>query len=258
MPSENSYSSTDPFSASLDQINNLINDLLAGYSSLRPVQESKPEDDPLVQDYLSQYLGGARSLLNSYTSQPSGSRARGLGAASTGGSSLSESELYHQALKTMASEYSKKFGDAVKNARSLRDTQYSQQTSDLNSLNDLLLTRNKLLTAQGDWLNNLEARQYEVDRSQAQDNLQAQKTAERNTRLNSDRELAQLVQDQALAREDKWKSLQAKARLVSRIGKGAAGWTNADDMLSDRLGVEFGYYQPWSRKLEIKMGGSKR
>ncbi len=178
MPSEYTNSSSDPFSASLDQINNLINDLLSRYSSLRPVQEPKPEEDPLIQGYLSQYLGGARSLLNSYTSQQSGS-GRGLGASSTGGSSLSESEAYHQALKTLASEYSSKFGDAVENARSLRDSQYSQQTSDLGSLNDLLLTRNKLLSAQGDWLNNLAAQQFEVERARAQDNLQAQKTAER-------------------------------------------------------------------------------
>jgi len=258
MTSEYTNSSSDPFGASLDQINNLINDLLSRYSSLRPVQEPKPEEDPLIQGYLSQYLGGARSLLNSYTSQQSGSRTRGLGASSTGGSPLSESEAYHQALKTLASEYSSKFGDAVEKAKSLRAAQYSQQSSDLGSLNDLLLTRNKLLSAQGDWLNNLTAQQYEVERSRAQGNLQAQTTAERNAGLNSDREQAQLAQDQALASEDKWRSLQAKARLVSRIGKGAAGWTNADDMLSDRLGVEFGYYQPWSRKLEIRMGGSKR
>ncbi len=107
-------------------------------------------------------------------------------------------------------------------------------------------------------MNNLAAQQFEVERARAQDNLQAQKTADDNARLNSDREQAQLAQDQALASENKWRSLQAKARLVSRIGKAAAGWTNADDMLSDRLGVDFGYYQPWSRKLEIRMGGSKR
>lgn len=250
-------SSSDPFSSSLDQINNLINDLLARYSSLKAPQPADSLDDPLIQDYLAQSFGGARSLVDSLGLQSGASTSRRV-TSSSSNPTLSQSELQHQALKQLAAEYSQKFSDAVKNAQSVRNAEYSQQKDALSGLNDLITARNRLVTAQADWLNQTAAQQFNRDQAGMQNDIQAQKAMQDAAKLNADLEQQKSAADARMADEAKWKALTTKARLVSRIGKTAAGWTNADDLASERLGVAFGYYQPWQRKFEIRMGTGRR
>lgn len=253
-----SISSSDPFGFSLDQINALIKELLSKYSSLSTPQPTEAADDPLIQDYLAQTFGGANNLLDSYQRLGTGASTSRTRSASSTGPALSESELRHEALKQLAVEYSKKFGDAVKNAQSVRDSEYSRQRDALSGLNDLIATRNKLLGLQSDWLTKVADQQFSKDQANLQNEAQAQKAAQEAAKLNADSEQRQNAADAQMAQENKWRALTAKARLVSRIGKTAAGWTNADDLLSERLGVDLGYYQPWQRKFEIKMGAGKK
>jgi hypothetical protein len=266
MPSEYTYStpaapgadpSSDPFSFSLDQINTLIKELLAKYSSLTAPQPMDSADDPLIQDYLTQSLGGAKSLIDSYSARGAASTSRRAAASSTN-PALSESELQHQALKQLAAEYSKKFSEAVKNAQSVRNAEYGRQNDALSGLNDLITTRNRLLTSQTDWLAKAAEQKFNLDQASLQNDTQAQKVAQETAKLYADLEQQKNAADSQMAKENKWKALTAKARLASRIGKSAAGWTNADDLLSDRLGVDFGYYQPWQRKLDIRLGTGRK
>ncbi len=266
MPSEYTYStpaapgadpSSDPFSFSLDQINTLIKELLAKYSSLTAPQPTDSADDPLIQDYLSQSLGGAKSLIDSYSVRGAASTSRRAAASSTN-PALSESELQHQALKQLAAEYSKKFSEAVKNAQAVRNAEYGRQNDALSGLNDLITTRNRLLTSQTDWLTKTAEQKFNLDQASLQNETQAQKVAQETAKFYADLEQQKNAADAQMAKETKWKALTTKARLASRIGKTAAGWTNADDLLSDRLGVDFGYYQPWQRKLEIRLGTGKK
>lgn len=251
-----SDSSSDPFSDSLDQINALIKELIAKYSSFRP-PDTTNGDDPLIADYLSQSLGGASGLIDRYAARSSASRVR-RGASSGQNPSLSESALHLQAMKLLASEYSKKFADAMKSAQSVRDSEYTRSKDALNSLNDLIANRNKLLSAKTDWLDKASDQQLSREQASLQDQIRNQKAQQETTRLNAEREQQQTARDEQLAKENKWRGLTSKARLASRIGKTAAGWTNADDLLSDRLGVEFGYYKPWDRKFEIRMGMGRK
>jgi hypothetical protein len=248
--------SSDPFSDSLEQINALIKELIAKYSTFRP-PDTANGDDPLVADYLSQTLGGARGLMDEYAARASASRAR-RGASSGQNAPLSESALHHQAMKLLASEYSNKFADAMKSAQSMRDGEYTRGKDALNSLNDLIANRNKLLSAKTDWVDKASNQQLSRDQASLQDQIRNQKAEQENARLNAEREQQQSARDEQLAKESKWRGLTSKARLASRIGKTAAGWTNADDLLSDRLGVEFGYYKPWERKFEIHMGMGRK
>ena len=266
MPSEYTYSapaapgsdpSTDPFSFSLDQINTLIKELLAKYSSLTAPQPVDSGDDPLIQDYLSQSLGGAKSLIDSYAVRDGASTSRRTTSSSTT-AALSASELQHQALKQLAAEYSKKFSEAIKNAQSVRNAEYGRQNDTLKGLNDLITTRNRLLASQTDWLNKTSEQKFNQEQASLQNDTQAQKAAQETSKLNADLEQQKNAADSQMANENKWKALTAKARLASRIGKTAAGWTNADDLLSDRLGVNFGYYQPWQRKLDIRLGTGRK
>ena len=247
---------TDPFATSLDQINTLINELLTKYSSFKAPESYMGDDDPLIQAYLSQAYGGARDRADSYSSRTAGQTARG--SYGSGNAALSQSEARHQALKALAAEYSSKYSDAVKNANSTRDSEYAASKDALASLNDLIANRNKLLAAQKDWLTKSDELQFNRDQASFSNDLASQENQREIARLNTEAEQRNADRDEKLAQENRWRSLTAKARLVSKIGRTAAGWTNSDDLLSDRLGVQLGYYSPWERKLEVRVGNTGR
>jgi hypothetical protein len=248
---------TDPFATSLDQINTLISELLAKYSSFKAPESSVGDDDSLIQDYLSQAYGGARNLVDSYTLSNSRKSARG-SYNNAGGAAISQSQARHEALKALAAEYSGKYGDAVKNANSVRESRYTASKDALASLNDLIANRNKLIAAQKDWLARSDELQFNREQATFKNDLASQENQRDIARLNTETEQRNAQRDDRLTLENRWRSLTAKARLVSRIGRTAAGWTNSDDLLSDRLGVQLGYYDPWQRKLEVRVGSTGR
>lgn len=246
----------DPFATSLDQINTLINELLTKYSSFKTPESYRGDDDPIIQAYLSQAYGGALDLADSYSSRTSGQATRG--SYNAGNAALSQSEARHQALKSLAAEYSGKYGDAVKNANSTRESEYTARKDVLAGLNDLIANRNKLLAAQKDWLTKSDELQFNRDQASFQNDLASQENQREIARFNTEAEQRNAERDEKLSLENRWRSLTAKARLVSKIGRTAAGWTNSDDLLSDRLGVQLGYYDPWQRKLEVRVGNTGR
>ena len=246
----------DPFATSLDQINTLINELLTKYSSFKTPESYRGDDDPIFQAYLSQAYGGALDLADSYSSRTSRQTARGSYNHANAG--LSQSEARHQALKALAAEYSGKYGEAVKNANSTRESEYTARKDVLAGLNDLIANRNKLLAAQKDWLTKSDELQFNRDQASFSNDLASQENQREIARFNTEAEQRNAERDEKLSLENRWRSLTAKARLVSKIGRTAAGWTNSDDLLSDRLGVQLGYYDPWQRKLEVRVGNTGR
>ena len=247
----------DPFSASLDQINSLITELLNKYSSLRTPQPSVSDDDPQILDYLSTTYGGARGLAELYSSaQPAGLGTRG--AYNKAGGSISQSEAQLNALKALAAQYASKYSEAIKYASSKREADDRERKDTLTSLNDLIANRNKLVAAQNDWLASSDQLQFNREQASFANDLATQENRRQVEQFNADSERRNAQRDEQLALENRWKSLAAKARLVSRIGKTAAGWTNSDDLLSERLGVQLGYYEPWQRRLEVRMSAANR
>jgi hypothetical protein len=147
--------------------------------------------------------------------------------------------------------------------QSERDARYSQYSDSMRNLESMLGLQKSLLTSQADWQSRLgdtmhgdwrsdvdwnrEAPGRELDLEEARRRME-------NERLHNLWEAAdrgRQVQEQDDL-ETRWTQLADKMGLASQVGQYGAGWTGADNMWAERLGVMMGYLKPWDRNLTVK------
>lgn len=261
----------NPFLESSSLVSDLVNRLkdsafqsfgASGSDASSTVNSAPKPDDPDVQDYMEHILGGQRKSLDDYVAQAAGAGIKRGGLNVVGGPAL-ESSLHQAAMKSLAAGYADRFREAMSAAKSSREANYSQYKDAIQNLESALGLQKSFLTSQSDWQNRLGDTMHGDWRSDVDWNrdtpsreleLEAARSRLENERLQSVWEAAdrgRALQEQE-EMEAKWTQLADKMGVASQVGQYGAGWTGADDMWAERLGVMMGYLKPWDRNLTVK------
>jgi hypothetical protein len=227
------------------------------------VSSALSPDDPDVQGYMEHILGGQRKTLDDYVAQAAGAGIKRGGLNVVGGPSL-ESSLHQMAMKNLATGYADRLREAMNQAKSQREAAYSESTDSLREIQSMLGLQHRFLTSQSDWQNRLGDTMHgdwrsDVDwnRETPSRDLQLESARRRieSERLHNVWEAADRGREaqEKEEMESKWGLLAQKTGLASKAGQSTAGWTGADSLWSERLGVLMGYLKPWDRKLTAKI-----
>lgn len=243
-------------------------------------------DDPEVRDYMSNVLAGQRNVLDQYVRRASSEGARRGGMNVAGGPAV-RSAIHHDAMKSLAGDYSDRFQKAMDYNKYVKDTEYGQYADSVRELQNLVELQYRYAgTGAGSQARSASASSVGTRTSRAMPTASGGSSARQSSsatvesdldRQRKALELEQLKQqmdmqrrrdvwereersrkrDVQSARESDWSDLLNKAAQASNVGPYAAGLTTADELRAARLGVELGYMAPMQRSLRISLGPSR-
>jgi len=218
-------------------------------------------DDPEVGRYMENVLGGQRKTLDDYVRRAATAGIRRGGMNVMGGPAYASS-LHHDAMDNLARGYSDRFREAMDYNKYVKGSQYKQLQDHMTNLQDLLQIQHGFLSGQADWQSRVGDLMHsdwksDVDWNRAEPlrNVQMENVkrqwAQEDLHNLWERQDRQAATDAASEREGKWGQLLDKMRVMENAGRRGAGWTSADDLWMERLGVEIGYNKPWTRQLTL-------
>ncbi len=108
--------------------------------------------DSAVKQYLAQTLGGERKVVDEYVRRAASAGIKRGGANVVGGAPL-ESSLHHQALSTLARDYTDRFGEAMNYGKYVKGAQSDQLGNSIKHLENLLGLQQSYLSNQANWQN---------------------------------------------------------------------------------------------------------
>ncbi len=211
-------------------------------------------DDPEVRDYMSNILGGQRKLMDEYVKRAANSGMRRGGMNAVGGPAL-DSALHHDAMKSLASDYSNRFSEGMNYGRYAKGTRYGQERDRQQELQNLFGIQRGYLTARQnrqdriaelqrqDWLTELA-----YARTKAEQAAPPPKPIVIRERADS-QDQARLEQFRA-GFEREWKNLLHKRDVDPHH------WTFGDQEQFEYLGIQLGYMTPWKRSLDVQLRSS--
>lgn len=263
----------DLLKAPSDKIGDTIGDLTKqqdGYSVI-----ARP-NDPEVRDYMSHILGGQRALMDEYVQRAS-REGRSRGGMNVMGGPDFASSLHHDAMKSLASDYSDRFREAMDYNRTTKSTLYEQRRDRSKNLQNLFGIQLSYLSKRQDrqdtmgalqredWLRQTERVLPSRTESQKSDDSQKLRPLAHSTQKQAVQELSPTVavsQDSAqsdtsertrAAADKRWLELQWK-ELLRKMDTQPLHWTRGDQERFDALGIQLGYTLPWKRSFNVKIG----
>jgi hypothetical protein len=157
-----SYSSFDyrhaygrnPFATPASKLQSAISPLYDRVNQLAKRSGSfvaQPSDSAVTQ-YLSRVLQGERNVVDEYVRRAASAGITRGGANVVGGAPL-ESSLHHQAMSTLARDYSNRFGEAMNYGKYVKNAQYDQLGDSIKNLENLLGLQQSYLSSKANWQN---------------------------------------------------------------------------------------------------------
>jgi hypothetical protein len=202
-------------------------------------------DDPEVGNYMAHILGGQRKLMDQYVkgAANAGIRRGGMNAA---GGPAAGSSLHHEAMKTLASDYSNRFSQGMDYNRYVKGTLHGEERNRMNDMQSLFgLQRGYLAARQSrqdrmaemkrqDWLTSLTKNPVVVQMPTAP----APAPAPKQTPANQE---AQLANQRRGELEMEWK------QLLHKMDANPYHFSRSDNEKLEYLGTQLGYMTPWKR-----------
>ncbi|MBI5248420.1 MAG: hypothetical protein HY912_02900 [Desulfomonile tiedjei] len=207
-------------------------------------------DDTEVTGYMSHVLGGQRELMDEYVKRAATSGTRRGGTNAVGGPAAGSS-LHHDAMKTLASDYSNRFSQAMDYGRYAKGTQYGQERDRMKDLQNLFGIQHSYLTSSQsrqdriaelkhqDWLTMLSKTQSEPQV------IQVAQSPESSPQQPSTAQTSGVTDRQRASYEMRWKELLHKMDTVP------LHWSRGDQEQMDYLSTQLGYISPLKRSHSV-------
>jgi hypothetical protein len=188
-------------------------------------------------------LGGQRKLMDQYVKGAANAGIRRGGMNAVGGPTAGSS-LHHEAMKTLASDYSNRFAQGMDYNRYVKGTLYGQERNRMNDLQSLFGLQRGYLTARQsrqdriaemkrqDWLTSLTKNPVVVQTPPA--------TAPASNENQPNQE-AQLANQRRANLEMEWR------QLLHKMDANPYHFSRSDNEKLEYLGTQLGYMTPWKR-----------
>lgn len=207
-------------------------------------------NDTEVSDYMANILGGQRELMDEYVNRAATAGVRRGGTNAVGGPAANSS-LHHAAMKSLASDYSNRFSEAMNYNRYVKGTQYGQERDRMKDLQNLFGIQHSYLTSR-------QNRQDKIAASKHQDWLtmlsktpsepqviQVTSSPETVSKPSSPSQTTGLTDPQRGSYELRWKEL------IRKMDTEPLHWSRGDQEQMDYLSTQLGYISPLKRSHSV-------